>query len=197
MIDELILASLSPFRAQMLKNAGLVFSVHGAAFDEREIENKIGEVNAHVLACELAKAKAEDVSKRFPFSLIIGCDQTLELDGQVLHKPFDMEDARRRLLALSGKTHFLHSGIALYKNGALVWSHVETANMKVRVLEPAFVGRYLTRAGTAALSSVGAYQVEGEGVQLFEKIEGDYFTVVGMPLLPLLNKLRQLGVIDG
>ncbi len=119
-----------------------------------------------------------------PAALVIGSDQTLSLGDEIFHKPVDMEAARRHLLALSGRTHQLNSAVALVRNGETLWSHVAVARLTMRKLEPAFIGRYLARVGDKALSSVGAYQIEGEGIQLFEKIEGDYFTIVGLPLLP-------------
>ena len=128
---------------------------------------------------------------------MLGCDQTLSLGDEMFHKPADMEGARRHLLALSGKTHQLNSAVVLVRNGETLWRHVGIARLTMRKLEPAFIGRHLARVGDKALSSVGAYQIEGEGIQLFEKIEGDYFTIVGLPLLPLLAALRELGAIDG
>jgi len=197
MTDELILASSSPFRARLIKNAGLSVKVEGAKIDERCVEKKLGNLSPEKIAQKLAEEKARDVSSRFHQALVIGCDQILELEGRILHKPADMEDAYRRLLELSGKTHQLHSGVALFKNGHPVWSHVATAKMTARSLDPLFVGNHLARVGTDILGSVGAYRIEGEGIQLFEKIEGDYFTILGLPLLPLLAEFRKLGVIDG
>lgn len=195
--DSLILASLSPFRAELLKNAGLHFRVEGANIDERLVETNLGSMTPVDTASALAAAKACDVSSRFSGALVIGCDQTLDLEGTVLHKAANMEEARQRLLALSGKTHYLHSGIALAKNGTTIWSDVSTAAMTMRVLAPDFVGRHLARVGQKVLGSVGAYQIEGEGIQLFDRIEGDNFTIIGLPLLVLLKKLRAMGVIDG
>lgn len=195
--DTLILASLSPFRAQLLKHAGIAFAVEGANIDERALEEEMCLKSPKELGQKLAEAKALDVSKRHRGALVIGCDQTLDLDGMVLHKVQDMEEARQRLLMLSGKTHYLHSGIALAKNGKIVWSDAMSAAMTMRVLAPDFIGRHLVRVEQKVLSSVGAYQIEGEGIQLFQKIEGDNFTIIGLPLLPLLEKLRNLGVIDG
>jgi len=108
-----------------------------------------------------------------------------------------MEEARRRLLALSGKTHQLNSAIVLVRDGEVLWRHVGIARLTMRQLDPGFIGRHLSRVGDKALSSVGAYQIEGEGIQLFESIKGDHFTIVGLPLLPLLDQLRHLGAIDG
>lgn len=197
MADELILASLSPVRAQLIRNAGLAIKVEGAAVDEREIEKMSGDLPPDKLAQRLAEEKSHEVSVRFPHALVIGCDQILELEGKVLHKPATMQEACRRLLALSGKTHYLHSAVALFKNGGRIWSHVAKAKMTVRQLDPGYVGRHLARVGTDVLKSVGVYQIEGEGIQLFDSIEGDYFTVTGLPLLPLLAAFRRLGVIDG
>jgi septum formation protein len=129
--------------------------------------------------------------------LVLGCDQTLSLGDEVFHKPADMEGARRHLLALSGKTHQLNSAAVLVRDGNVLWRHVGIANLTMRHLDPAFIGRHLARVGKKALASVGAYQIEGEGIQLFEKIEGDYFTIVGLPLLAVLAELRSLGAIDG
>jgi septum formation protein len=156
-----------------------------------------GRAAAEDIACVLAQAKAEEVSARFPDDLILGADQTLSLDDALFHKPKDMEAARRHLLKLSGRTHQLSSGLALAKGGETVWRHVSVARLTMRALSPAFIGQHLARVGEAALSSVGAYQYEGEGIQLFESIDGDYFTIVGLPLLPLLAELRRLGEIDG
>lgn len=197
--DAIILASGSPFRKSMLENAGVAFEVDKATIDERAVEAAVegSGLTPEDLASILAEAKALDVSQRRPGALVIGTDQTLSLGDEVLHKPSDMEDARRRLLALSGKTHQLNSAIVLVRDGEVVWRHVAVARLTMRELDPRFVGRHLSRVGDKALSSVGAYQIEGEGIQLFDKVEGDHFTIVGMPLLPLLAKLREIGAIDG
>jgi len=199
MTAPFILASTSPFRRDMLANAGLDFDIVRPEIDERVVEETVaGSGLAPTdIASLLAEAKAVDVSERQPGRIVIGCDQVLSLDEEVLHKPEDMEAARRRLLALSGKTHELHSAIVAARDGVVLWRHVSTARMTVRKLDPAFVGQHLARVGDKALSSVGAYQIEGEGVQLFDRIEGSHFTIVGLPLLPLLAFLREQGVIDG
>ena len=149
------------------------------------------------MALVLAEAKALDVSEKRPGRLVIGCDQTLSLGDRVFHKPADMEGARRHLLDLSGKTHQLNSAVVLVRDGEALWRHVSTARLTMRVLDPGFIGRHLARVGEKALTSVGAYQIEGEGIQLFEAIEGDTFTIMGLPLLPLLAQLRAMGEIDG
>lgn len=199
MTTSLILASKSPFRAQLLKNAGLTFGTENADIDERAVEAPLYRSGAtpEDVAIVLAEAKALAVSEKHPDAIIIGCDQTLSLGDEIFHKPADLEEAGKNLLKLSGKTHQLNSGIVLVKNGETIWRHVAIAYMTMRPLQPEFIGRYLGRIGDNALSSVGAYQVEGEGIQLFEKIEGDYFTIIGLPLLPLLQKLREESLIDG
>lgn len=199
MTDKLVLASKSPFRSALLKNAGIEFSTASADIDERAVEAPLYETGAtpEEVAQVLAEAKALDVSEKNPGAVVIGCDQTLSLGDEIFHKPADMEAARRQLLKFSGKTHQLNSAVVLVKDGKTLWRHVSIARMIMRDLDPGFVGRYLGRVGDVALSSVGAYQVEGLGIQLFEKIEGDYFTIVGLPLLPLLAELRKEKLIDG
>ncbi|MBZ9656981.1 Maf-like protein [Phyllobacterium lublinensis] len=196
---SIILASKSPFRATLLKNAGIEFSARSAEIDERAVEAPLYDSGAtpEDVALVLAEAKALDVSEKNPEGLVIGSDQTLSLGDEVLHKPEDMEAARRQLLRLSGQTHHLNSAVVLARNGQTLWRHVSVARMTLRKLDPGFIGRHLARVGPIALQSVGAYQYEGEGVQLFEKVEGDYFTIVGLPLLPLLAELRREGAIDG
>ncbi len=198
-MTELILASRSPFRSALLKNAGIAFSTASAEVDERAVEAPLYETGAtpEEVAQVLAEAKALDVSEKNPGAVVIGCDQTLSLGDKIFHKPADMEAARRQLLKFSGMTHQLNSAVVLAKDGKTLWRHVSIARMTMRDLDPGFVGRYLGRVGDTALSSVGAYQVEGPGIQLFEKIDGDYFTIVGLPLLPLLDELRKEKLIDG
>ncbi|PLP57179.1 Maf-like protein [Mesorhizobium loti] len=199
MAEKLILASGSPFRLAMLKNAGVDVEAVPAMVDERALEAPLqgSGTSPEDVAAILAEAKATDVSARLPGALVLGCDQTLSLGDEVFHKPADMEGARRHLLALSGRTHQLNSAAVLVRNGTVLWRHVGIANLTMRKLDPAFIGRHLARVGEKALSSVGAYQIEGEGIQLFDKVEGDHFTIVGLPLLPLLTELRSLGAIDG
>ncbi|MCX8293299.1 Maf-like protein [Phyllobacterium sp. 0TCS1.6A] len=195
----IILASKSPFRALLLKNAGVEFTGQSANIDERAVEAPLYDSGASPedVALVLAEAKALDVSESNPGALVIGSDQTLSLDDEVLHKPADMEAARLQLLKLSGKTHHLNSAVVIARDGQTLWRHVAVARMTLRELDPGFIGRHLSRVGEIALQSVGAYQYEGEGVQLFKSVEGDYFTIVGLPLLPLLAELRELGAIDG
>ena len=177
MTDKLVLASKSPFRSALLKNAGIEFSTASADIDERAVEAPLYETGAtpEEVAQVLAEAKALDVSEKNPGTVVIGCDQTLSLGDEIFHKPADMEAARRQLLKFSGKTHQLNSAVVLVKDGKTLWRHVSIARMTMRDLDPGFVGRY----------------------QLFEKIEGYYFTIVGLPLLPLLAELRKEKLIDG
>ncbi len=199
MTTKIILASASPFRARMLKDAGVEVTIERPSIDERAVEQAVAGAGLRPddLAQILAEAKAVDVSQNHPGAFVIGCDQTLSLGEELMHKPADMEDARRRLLKLSGRTHQLNSAVVIAQDGEAIWRHVSVASLTMRDLDPGFVGRHLAAVGDAALSSVGAYQIEGRGIQLFDKIEGDHFTIVGLPLLPLLAKLRELGAIDG
>lgn len=199
MASPIVLASTSPFRKKILEDAGLSFTPAHPMLDERALEEPLeasGVLPAD-RALILAEAKALAVSGEHPQAWVIGCDQILSLGDEVLHKPADMEAARRRLLALSGRTHELNSAVVLARAGETVWRHVGVARMTMRTLSPAFVGRHLARVGERALASVGAYQVEGEGIQLFEHIEGDHFTIIGLPLMPLLAQLRAFEAIDG
>ncbi|WP_296105790.1 Maf-like protein [uncultured Agrobacterium sp.] len=199
MTSELILASSSASRQMLMRNAGLTFSSIPAQIDERAIDTKLEQDGAapEVIALELAKAKAIAVSLLHPEAFVIGSDQTMSLGDRIYHKAKDMAQAHANVLSLSGKTHRLNCGVALAKNGAVIWDTVSIAKMTVRELSADYVSRYLERSGSQVLSSVGAYQLEGEGIQLFSSIEGDYFTILGLPLLPLLAQLRELRVIDG
>ncbi|KAB2868034.1 MAG: Maf-like protein [Bauldia sp.] len=199
MPETVVLASASPFRRKMLEDAGVAVETARSGIDERAVEAAVegSGITPEELAAILAEAKARDVSERMPGRLVVGADQTLSLGDEVLHKARDMEEARRRLLALSGRTHQLNSAVVLARDGQVLWRHVGVARLTMRPLDPAFVGRHLSQVGDKVLGSVGAYQIEGEGIQLFERIEGDHFTIVGLPLLPLLAKLRELGAIDG
>lgn len=192
----LILASASRSRQALLRNAGLAFETIPADLDERTAERPLAEAGAppNDIAIALAMAKALSVSERRPEALVIGADQVLALEGERFAKPPDMEAARRQLLRLQGKTHTLYTSVAIARTGAIVWQHAEASHLKMRQLTPAMIGQYLAEAGPSALQSVGAYQLEGVGVRLFERIDGDYFAILGLPLLPLLEFLRGEGV---
>ncbi|UHS62645.1 Maf-like protein [Agrobacterium vaccinii] len=199
MRPELILASSSASRQMLMRNAGLTFTAMPAAVDERAIDARLEAEGATPdrIAVELAKAKALAVSAIMPGAIVLGCDQTMSLGTKIFHKPKDMAEAHANLLSLSGKTHRLNCGAALAQNGEILWDVVTIADMTMRHFDAGFVERHLQRVGKGVLSSVGAYQLEGEGIQLFSQIDGDYFTILGLPLLPLLTKLRELGMIDG
>ena len=196
----LILASSSTIRARLLEAAGLTFIVEPPGLDEHTMRQAISGEKAFSpqdIAEVLARAKAEAVSELAPAAFVIGADQVLALGDRILTKPDSMEAARGELLDLSGKSHTLHSAVALATQGETVWAHSETSTLVMRELTPEFIGRYLAAAGEEVLSSVGAFQIEGLGIQLFEKIDGDYFSILGLPLLPLLDVLRREGAIEG
>jgi septum formation protein len=196
----LILASSSKIRALLLEAAGLAFIVEPPGLDESVMRQAVGGerlLSPSDVAEVLARAKAEAVSDLARPAYVIGADQVLSFGDTVLSKPDSMEAARRQLLDLRGKSHTLHTSVALATNGANVWAETHTATLTMRKLSPEFIGRYLAAAGEEVLSSVGAYQIESLGIQLFDRIEGDYFTILGLPLLPLLAALRREGVIEG
>lgn len=197
-MSEIILASNSVTRKNLLLNAGVPFRAVAAQIDERAVEQPLLSAGMHPadVAEVLAIAKADAVSEANPGAIVIGSDQTLSFEGELLHKAKDMDEARRRLLAFSGKSHDLHAAVVISVSGEIVWTHVETATLKCRNLSPAAIGRYLAAAGEEVLSSVGVYQIEGPGIQLFQSIKGDFFSILGLPLLPLLEKLRELSAIE-
>lgn len=194
----LVLASGSRHRQALLAAAGIDAQSDPSTLDERLVEAPLKETGAtpDEVALVLAEAKAVNVSERRPDVLVIGADQVLSVGDEILHKPADMEAARRTLLKLSGRTHHLDSAVVLARDGEAVWRHVSRASITFRTLTPAEIGRYLAAAGDAVLTSVGAYQVEGRGLQLMERIEGDLFTVIGLPMLPLIAELRARGALD-
>jgi len=194
---KLVLASASRSRIALLKNAGVNFTSMPARIDERAIEAPLaacGKTPAEI-AMALAEAKALSAADSEPDAFVIGADQILAADGRRWNKPASIAEARDQLMTLSGRAHELHSAIAVARGGNVAWRHGETARMTMRRLPADLVNAYLTRVGEAILSSVGGYQIEGPGIQLFERIEGDYFTILGLPLLPLLGYLRSAGVI--
>ena len=196
----LILASSSKIRALLLEAAGLAFIVEPPGLDESVMRQAVGGerlLSPSDVAEVLARAKAEAVSDLARPAYVIGADQVLSFGDTVLSKPDSREAARRQLLDLRGKSHKLHTSVALATNGATVWAETQVATLTMRKLSPEFIGRYLAAAGEEVLNSVGAYQSESFGIQLFDKIDGDYFTILGLPLLPLLAALRREGVIEG
>ena len=194
---RLVLASRSAGRAALLRSAGLDFAIDPARLDERAVEEECRRrgVAASGLAARLAEAKALDVSARHPDALCLGADQTLTLDGRVLHKPKDMTAARDSLQSLAGRTHRLASAFCFARNGEALFQAEDEALMTMRPLDRDALSAYLSLAGEAALASVGAYQVEGLGAHLFDRIEGDHTTIIGLPLLPVLAWLRRQGYL--
>jgi septum formation protein len=190
---SLILASKSAARRAILSGAGVPFEVVVAGIDEDAL--KTPGVDAAQLAEDLAKAKALAVSELHPEALVLGADQTLAFDGGLISKAPDLEAARIRLAAMRGTAHQLHSGAALALGGKVIWSGVDTVQMKMRDYSDAFLDAYIEAEGSELLACVGSYRLEGMGSQLFEAVEGDYFTVLGLPLWPVLEQLRQAGVI--
>ncbi len=197
-----VLGSGSAGRRMVLEQAGLDFEVMPARVDEEAIRSGFprhegGEdAGLAALAEALAEAKALEVSRRSD-KPVLGGDQILVLDGEVFSKPRDMAEARAHLQRLRGRTHHLISALAVAEAGEIVWRHTDSAAMTMRAFSDAFLDAYLERLGEKALSSVGCYQVEGPGIQLFERISGDYFTIIGLPLLPFLAWLRQRGLLPG
>lgn len=194
---EILLASGSEVRRQMLAAAGIRAGLRGHGVDERAVEAPLrtGGAGDRAIASALAEAKALAVSRTEPDAVVIGADQTLELDGRAFTKPADRGAARRQLHALSGRTHRLHSAFAVAWQGRVAARRTSSPRLTMRDLSPAEIDWYLDAAGDAVLGSVGAYQVEGLGIRLFERIEGDYFAVLGLPLLPLIAVLRRLGAV--
>ncbi len=187
---DLVLASTSTVRARLLAAAGVPFRVRPSGFDEgpmkRELRARAQPAGA--AAAALAQAKAMAVAE--PTALVLGADQILSLDGAWFDKPADRAEAKAGLLRLAGRTHELESALVVMRQGEVLWRHAETARLTMRAFDAALIEAYLDAAGADALTSVGAYQVEGVGVQLFDKIEGDFFAILGLPLVPLLGFLR-------
>jgi septum formation protein len=194
----LVLASASSIRAQMLRAAGLEISLLPVAIDEPAIRAALVAegTSPRDVADALAQQKALKAARRSPSdALIVGADQILELDGAILSKPDSREDAQAQLLALSGRRHLLHSAAVAVELGTPVWRHVDTASLTMRPLSSSFVTPYLDRCWPAVASSVGAYQIERDGIRLFDTIEGNHFTILGFPLIPLLTWLGARGDI--
>jgi septum formation protein len=188
--DPLILASQSRARRTLLANAGISFEAVPADVDERALQKTSGLAAPGEVAALLARAKALAVSQQKPGRLVIGADQTLALGMRLFSKPANRLQAAEQLRALAGHSHELHSAVAVARDGRILFANGAVAHMTMRQLGEAEIGAYLDEAGEVVTSSVGAYQLEGLGVHLFERIEGDHFTILGLPLLPLLAFLR-------
>ena len=193
----LVLASASTARRDLLVNAGLDVIVDPAHVDEEAIKGSMAADGAGAVdvALSLARLKAHRISTRHGGALVIGADQVLDLQGRWFDKPADMDHARGHLVALRGRTHKLVTAASVFRDGEQIWHHVETPELTMRDFSDGFLDDYLAQAGDSVLSSVGAYRLEGMGVQLFNRIEGDYFAILGLPLLALLDFLRGHGVV--
>ena len=192
----LILASQSTARQTLLANAGIAFEAIPAELDERAIELASALSVPGEIAALLARDKALFVSAKHPGRLVVGADQTLMLGERLFSKPAGRAQAAAQLRALAGQSHELHSAAAVARDGEILFEDVSIARMTMRPLDDAAISAYLDAAGEAVTSSVGAYQREGRGVHLFERIEGDHFTILGLPLLPLLKFLRSQGLLQ-
>jgi septum formation protein len=194
---RLVLASASTSRRSLLADAGLVFEVCPAAVDETELKlsAQAEGLSAGEAALLLAAAKAERIARRDPEALVIGCDQLLICEGRWFDKPADMTDAAQHLRALSGREHVLETAMVAWRGGRQVWQHLDRPRLMMRRLTETFIAAYLALEGEAVLGSVGAYRLEGPGIQLFDRIEGQHSAILGLPLLPLLGFLRQHGVL--
>jgi septum formation protein len=191
----LLLASKSEVRRKILAAAGVPIESRPAPIDERAIEERSHVHEAGEVARVLAGAKAHTVAAQMPARVVLGADQTLTLGEQRFSKPADRDAAREQLLTLRGKTHRLHSALTVVRDGAVLFEHSDTAELTMRDFSDRFLESYLDSVGDSAFASVGGYQIESAGIQLFERIAGDYFTILGLPLLPLLQFLRQAGLM--
>lgn len=198
-MTALILASSSEIRQTLLRQAGIAFKAHAARIDETEITAAmVGDGSTtRDIADALAEFKARKIAAKHPDAMVIGCDQVLEFRGTLLSKPGDLEDAISQLIMLRGQQHKLLSAIVVYENQEPVWRHVGQVRLLMRDLSDDYIAKYMSRNWPGISDSVGSYKLEEEGSRLFSRIEGDYFTVLGLPLLELIGFLIQRGVIDG
>jgi septum formation protein len=191
----LVLASQSKARRAVMEAAGVPIEVRPASIDERAVEAGAVATDPAAVAALLAREKAKAVAAADPERMVLGADQTLALGERRFSKAADRTAVREQLLALRGRTHTLHSAVAIVRGGAVLFEHVDAAHLTMRNFSDAFVDSYLDAIGEAATASVGGYQLEGMGIQLFDRVEGDHFTVLGLPLLPLLQWLRHAGLL--
>jgi septum formation protein len=195
-INTITLASTSAIRKAVLSGAGVAFEAVSPGVDETSIKDSLlaEGVSPRDIADALAEAKAVKVSLKRP-GLVIGADQTLDFEGRLFDKAESVEEARVRLKELRGQTHRLHCGMVVARDGQAIWREVVTTTLRMRPFSDAYLDAYLERNAPGILSSVGCYQLEGEGVQLFDRIEGDYFAILGLSLIPLLDLLRRHGAV--
>ena len=196
-MTPLLLASQSAIRLTLLRNAGLTVEAHPARIDEDALRAALQAEDAtpRDIADSLAEAKALKLTQRNPTALVLGCDQILALGDRIFSKPTTKDEAGQQLVDLAGQTHQLLSALVLYDKGEPIWRHVGVARLTMRKITPAYLEAYLDRTWPEIGHSVGGYQMESEGIRLFSAIEGDYFTILGLPLLPLLTYLSLRGFI--
>jgi septum formation protein len=192
---RLVLASTSSIRGELLTRAGLAFDAVHPEVDENELKKTSTAVSPGSLALSLAAAKAVSVANRIPDALVLGADQVLNLQGRAFDKPESVDAARRQLVDLRGQSHVLETALCCVLGGDVVWQHLGRATLRMRSFSDGFLDEYLRQMGPEVTTSVGAYKLEGLGAQLFDAIEGDYFTILGLPLLPLLDFLRRQGAL--
>lgn len=192
-----ILASASTSRAQILRAAGVPHEIEPANVNEADVKLSLAQEGAVPLAVAetLAKLKAQYVSRRHGGALVIGADQVLECDGQLFDKPADLDQARAHLMALRGRRHTLIAGVSVVRDGEVIWHYNDHAHLEMRDLSDSFIECYIEQMGDPICETVGAYKLEGLGAQLFSAVEGDFFSILGLPLLPLLGVLRDHGVV--
>jgi septum formation protein len=188
---QIILASTSKIRRTILTNAGVEFAPEDPKYDESRAKLSMKGLTAMEVALSLAEAKSKAVSLQAPASLVIGADQTLEFDGRIFDKPTSLEEARQQLVALRNGTHYLHSALCCSIAGKMIWTYCDEARLTMRNFTKEFLERYLVEISKSYSHSVGGYKLEGFGINLFDRIEGDYFTIMGLPILPLLDFLRR------
>lgn len=196
---QIILASGSDIRATLLRNAGIMFDVVPARVDEEALRDAMlaEDASARDIADALAEMKAQKISAKHPEALVIGCDQVLNLQGQLLTKPDSPKTARTQLMAMRGKRHELLSAAVICENGKAIWRHVGVVRLLMRQFSDAYLDDYIAWNWDSIRHSVGAYKLEEEGVRLFSQVQGDYFTVLGLPLLELLSYLTLRGDLKG
>jgi septum formation protein len=193
--EPLMLASKSASRRAVLQSAGIPMDIEPADVDERGIETRAGMQGPDRIAALLAREKAKAVSAKHPDRMVLGADQALALGQRRFSKASNRAMAREQLAALRGNTHTLHSAVSVMRGGAVLFENLDAAHLTMRSFSDAFLDGYLDAVGDRVLASVGGYQLEGPGIQLFERVDGDHFTVLGLPLLPLLDWLRQAGLL--
>ncbi len=195
--QPLVLASRSTARRSLLEAAGIPIEASAVDIDERAIEASAGALGPVQVASLLAEKKASGAAAQWPGRIVLGADQTLAMDAQRFNKPDNRVAARNQLRALAGRSHQLHSAIAVALDRQVLFGHVQSARMTMRAMSDQFIDAYLDAAGPQALTSVGSYQVEGLGIHLFERVEGDHSTILGLPLIPLLAFFRAIRVLAG